>query len=139
VGARNIEQTLPTLYDHGFNMPDIIQATGITPMISIVEDEMVAYGRVNDSLIYGQETNVYVRCQDKVIQDMLQDLTFVKNTDIYGTQFQEIFARCNNDWTQVPRAWDAPCKINFHNMSTGNSFTTGKIGHKTLEKSFLGN
>lgn len=138
VGSRNIEQTLPTLFDHGFNMDDIIQATGITPMISIVDDELVAYGRVNDSLIYGQETNVYLRCEDEKILGVLDELTFVKNKDIYGTPFQEIFARCDNDWTHVPRDWDAPCKINFHNLSSGRSFSTGMLGYQTLENSFLG-
>ena len=61
-----------------------------------------------------------------------------KNTDIYGTPFQELFERCGRSWADVPRDWDAPCKINFFNMKTGRAFSTGKLGYKTLEQSFMG-
>ncbi len=98
----------------------------------------VAYGRVNDCLIYGQETNLTVRCKDDEITQMLKDIPFSKNKDIYGIPFQELFARCGNNWAFVPRAWDAPCKINFFNVTTGNAYSTGEIGYAPLEKAFLG-
>ncbi len=139
VCARNVEQTLPTLYDRGFPMEYVVQANAVAPVVSVVDDEEIAYGRVNDCLIYGQETNVFVRCSDEEIIRMLKDIPFSKNEDVYGTQFQELFALCNKDWAQVPRDWDAPCKVNFYNLVTGNTFSTGKIGYEVLEKSFLGN
>lgn len=140
VCARNVEQVLPTIYDHGFSMDKVVYANGITPLVSIVDDELVAYGRVNDCLIYGQESNIYVRCQDEDITKILDVVPMVKakNTGIYGIPFQELFARSNNDWAQVPRDWDAPAKINFHNLLTGHSFTTGKIEDNVLIQSFLG-
>lgn len=138
VCARNVEQTLPSLFDKGFSMDAIIQANGVTPVVSVVDDESIAYGRVNDCLIYGQETNVYVRCSDDKIKNILDNLPFIKNKDVYGIEFQKLFAECDNDWTKVPRDWDAPCKVNFINLSTGNVFSTGKISYDVLEKSFLG-
>lgn len=138
VGARNVEQTLPTLFDHGLKMEWIVQADGITPLISVVDDEMIAYGRVNDSLIYGQESNIYLSCDDQDIINILEIVPFSKNTDVFGIEFQELFARCNNSWVEVPREWDAPCKVNLHNLRTGNSFSTGRLSHEVLEKSFLG-
>lgn len=138
VCARNVEQTLPTLFDRGFKMEDIIQANGITPVVSVVDDEMIAYGRVNDCLIYGQESNVYVRCEDQEIEKILAQIPFAKNDQIFGMQFQDIFARCNNDWALVPRDWDAPCKVNIFNLQTGRSFSAGQINRAVLEKSFLG-
>ena len=93
---------------------------------------------MNDCLIYGQETNLTVRCEDKDITVMLDDIPFSKNTDIYGTPFQTLFDRCGNNWAYVPRDWDAPCKINFFNITTGNSYSTGRLGNETLEKAFLG-
>jgi len=138
VCARNVEQALPTIYDRGFSMDDILEGNATTPLVSIVDDEAVAYGRVNDCLIYGQETNLTVRCRDREIAALLADIPFSKNTDIYGIPFQELFAQCGNNWANVPRDWDAPCRINFFNAATGHAFTTGHLGNNTLEKAFLG-
>ncbi len=138
VCARNIEQTLPTLYDRGFPMSAVVQANAVSPVVSVVDDEEIAYGRVNDCLIYGQESNIYVRCNDGQITEMLEGIPFAKNSDVFGIQFQDLFDRCGQDWSKVPRDWDAPCKVNLINLSTGNVYSTGKIGYDVLEKSFLG-
>lgn len=139
VCARNVEQAMPTVYDRGFSMEQIIEGNAVTPLVSVVDDEAIAYGRVNDCLIYGQETNLTVRCRDEEITTMLADIPFSKNTDIYGTPFQELFDRCGNNWAYVPRDWDAPCKINFYNEVTGHSYETGHIGYAAVETAFLGN
>lgn len=138
VCARNVEQAMPTVADRGFSMEQIIEGNATTPMVSVVDDEAIAYGRVNDCLIYGQETNLTVRCEDKDITVMLEDIPFSKCTDVYGTPFQILFDRCGNNWAYVPRDWDAPCKINFFNITTGNSYSTGRLNDETLEKAFLG-
>lgn len=137
--ARNVEQSLPTLYDRGFPMNNILEGNASTPLVSVLDDESIAYGRVNDCLIYGQETNLTVRCKDSEIACMLDDIPFSKNKAVYGKPFQEIFASCKNNWAYVPRDWDAPCKINFSNAAGGNSFTTGKICDAVLESAFFGN
>lgn len=138
VCARNVEQSLPTLFARGFPMENVVEACGVTPMVSVVDDEQIAYGRVNDCLIYGQESHIYVRCRDEEIIPMLDHIPFSKNTEIYGTQFQPLFASCGRSWANVPRDWDAPCKVNFINLTTGHLFSAGKIGYHTLERSFLG-
>ncbi|WP_161843794.1 methenyltetrahydromethanopterin cyclohydrolase [Pseudoflavonifractor sp. 524-17] len=138
VTARNVEQTFPTLVDRGFDVNCVVQAAASSPIIHGGDDENMAYGRVNDCLIYGQETNLWVDCPDGDIQRILPDLTFDKNTDIYGTPFEELFARSGRSWANVPRDWDAPCKVNFHNLRTGRTFSSGRLGYEVLEKSFLG-
>lgn len=139
VCARNVEQSMPTVYDHGFPMDKIVEASAVTPLISVTDDESVAYGRVNDCLIYGQETNLYVRCEDKEITGMLDQLPFSKNdSSVYGVPFYELFAKCGNSWANVPRDWDAPCKINFINLTTGHVFSTGQVCTDVLERSFMG-
>jgi len=129
--SRNVEQTLPTLVDRGFNVHTILQATGYTPIASVTDDPLKAMGWVNDCLIYGQETNLYVDCEDEEITDIANELTFVKN-NVYGTPFETIFSWCENDWAKVPRNWDAPCKVNFFNMRTNNKFFIGKLNMDLL-------
>ncbi|QGP91093.1 Methenyltetrahydromethanopterin cyclohydrolase [Neomoorella glycerini] len=138
VAARNVEQTLPSLYDRGFKMNNIIQAFGIAPVVAIVSDEMEAYGRVNDCLIYGQETILWVDCEDGEIEKVLADLPFNKNSDVYGVPFKELFARCGGSWAKVPRDWDAPAKVTFFNVRSGRSYATGSINNKVLLNDFWG-
>ena len=138
VCARNVEQAMPTVHDRGFSMEQILEGNAVTPLLSVVDDESIAYGRVNDCLIYGQEANLTVRCQDQEITAMLADIPFSKNKDVYGLPFQELFDRCGNNWAFVPRDWDAPCRINFFNAATGNAFSTGEICDAALERAFIG-
>ena len=138
VCARNVEQVLPSLLDRGFDMETIVYASGTAPIPSVVDDETLAMGRVNDGLIYGQETNLYVRCEDEAIESILPELPFNKNQDIFGIPFFDLFAQCGNDWAKVPRKWDAPCKVNFFNMKTNRIFVAGEFHYGVLEKSFLG-
>jgi methenyltetrahydromethanopterin cyclohydrolase len=68
-------------------MDQILEGNATTPIICVTDDETIAYGRVNDCLIYGQETNLYVRCDDGDITAMLDDIPFSKNTDILRYAF----------------------------------------------------
>lgn len=138
VCARNVEQSMPSLLDHGFPMDAIVQACGYAPIPAVVDDEILAYGRVNDGLVYGQETDLYVDCEDAEIERLVEVLPFCKNKDVYGTPFEVLFARCGNLWRNVPRPWDAPCKVNFFNLRTGNHYYIGALHHGVLERAFLG-
>ncbi len=140
IAARNVEQTMPTLLDKGFPVDKVVYAMGMAPIVAVNDDELEAYGRVNDALIYGQETNLAVDCGDGEIERVLDNLTMDQagNTDVYGTCFKEIFASCGNNWVNLPREWDAPSKINFYNLRTGRAFTTGKHGTDVLLRGFMG-
>ena len=140
IAARNVEQTVPTLLDKNFPVECIVQAMGSAPVLSVVDDEMEAYGRVNDSLIYGQETHLTVDCEDEEITRLTERLTMDQpgNAEVYGLPFKEILGQCNNDWCQLPREWDAPSKINFYNLRTGNSFSAGHHDENALLAAFLG-
>jgi methenyltetrahydromethanopterin cyclohydrolase len=140
ISARTVEQTLPTLVDKEFPMEYVVSAMAMAPIVAVVDDELEAYGRVNDALIYGQETNITVDCEDAAVTSLLPRLTMNQeiNAEVYGMSFKEIFARCNNDWCQVPRSWDAPSRINFYNLRTGSSFTTGAHNSAVLQAAFYG-
>ncbi|MBU5435780.1 methenyltetrahydromethanopterin cyclohydrolase [Pseudoflavonifractor sp. MSJ-37] len=138
VCARNVEQSLPSLLDQGFPIGSIVQASGCAPIPAVVDDEDLAYGRVNDGLLYGQETNLYVDCAEEEILRLEKILPFDKNKDVWGTPFEELFARCGYLWRNVPREWDAPCRVNFFDIRTGGQFSYGAIHEGVLERDFLG-
>ncbi|MBE3129020.1 MAG: hypothetical protein IMZ60_05000, partial [Actinobacteria bacterium] len=86
ISARTVEQVLSTLYDHNFNLKNIIHAYGVAPIAPIAKTELDAYGLVNDCLVYGNETTLYVNCDDKEIISIFDEIPFSKkkNNDIYG-------------------------------------------------------
>lgn len=139
ISARTVEQVLPTLYDHNFNLNNIIHAYGIAPIAPITKTELDAYGLVNDCIVYGNETVLYVICDDEEIISILDKIPFSKekNSDIYGLPFKEILQHCDCDWAKVPRDWDAPAKVIFHNQKSGHSFSTGKINYEMLSEALF--
>ena len=89
--ARNLEQTFATLGDHlDFPINSIVQGIGFAPVISIEDDEIVAMGRVNDGLIYGQESTVYIDCEDDDILRFADKLPMCKNDTVFGIPFEEL-------------------------------------------------
>jgi methenyltetrahydromethanopterin cyclohydrolase len=140
VAARNVEQVLPTLADHGFDLNALRHAAGVSPLVQVNDDEMEAYGRVNDCLIYGQETILYVDCDDREIERLEGLVTMDQpgNEQIFGKPFSELFALCGSDWVKVPRAWDAPASIRFFNLRTGNHRHYGSILEELLYRDVIG-
>ena len=137
--ARNLEQTFATLGDrNAFPINSVVQAIGWSPIISIEDDEIIAMGRVNDGLIYGQESTLYLDCEDAEILNGLEDIPMCKNETVFGIPFEEMFRESGCDWAKVPRDWDAPCKINFINMRTNHFFSTGMLHYGVLERDFMG-
>jgi len=137
--ARNLEQTFGTLGDHPeFPINSVKQAIGFSPIASIEDDELIAMGRVNDCLIYGQESTLYIDCPDEDIENILEKLPMSKNDKVYGIPFEEMFHEADNSWANVPRDYDAPCKVNFVNTRTNHFFTTGMIHYGVLERDFMG-
>lgn len=137
VCARTVEQVLPTLWEHGFDVEKTLYGFGRAPLPPLVDDELEALGRVNDSLVYGNETTLVVRCDDDEIAKSLSGCTF-KNNTWYGQRFRDIFEAFGCDWYKVPRQCDAPAKINLVNAKTGRLFTEGEINVAMLKRSFFG-
>jgi methenyltetrahydromethanopterin cyclohydrolase len=137
VCARTVEQVVPTLWDHGFDITRIAYGVGHAPLPPLVNDELEALGRVNDALIYGNDTTVTVRCSDEEIVRPLDESVF-RNNEWYGHSFKEIFEAFDCDWYKVPRGCDAPAKIGVINARTGHYFSSGCINTEILERSFFG-
>ena len=139
ITARNLEQIIATVSDYpSFPIDCIRQGIAWSPVISIVDDEVIAMGRVNDGLIYGQEGTLYVDCEDEVITGILPQVTMSRNEIEFGIPFEDMFREADCDWGNVPREQDAPAKINFVNMRTGNTFHAGMIHYGVLERDFIG-
>jgi methenyltetrahydromethanopterin cyclohydrolase len=134
VCARTVEQCIATISETDFNLKNIIYATGLAVVSGISSNDVHAMGLINNSLLYGQVTNLFVRCSDAEIEEVIQDLPMNRpaNKEIFGTPFEELFEQCGNEWTNVPRNWDAPSCINFINVDTGKNWSVGELSKEVI-------
>lgn len=135
VAARIIEQTLHRLKEEGFNLNNIVEASGFCVVPPVVKDDLVAMGRLNDVLMYGGQSLFTVDCEDKEIEAVIDKITSDKSSD-YGRPFKEIYEEHGCDFYQVPMEIYSPAKTAIINQRTGHVFKAGDLNLDILSKSF---
>ncbi len=137
VCARPLEQVCHKMFEKGFDPAQVVACRGKAPIAPICDDRYKTMGRINDSVIYGGDTEFWVRSDDKTIAKTIHQLTSNTSSPHYGEPFIEVFKRSNLDFFQVDYDVHSIAKIQIHNITTGNSFVAGEINYKILEESFL--
>lgn len=135
VSARILEQTLHRLLEEGFNLDNIVDATGFCVIPPVVKDDLIAMGRLNDVLLYGGQSTYTVDCEDEEIERVINKITSDKCSEA-GRMFQEIYEEHGCDFYQVPSELYSPARVLMINQRTGHVFHAGKFNLDVLAKSF---
>ena len=139
VVARSVEQTIHRLEEEGLAMSAVFSAHGFGVMPPLVEDDLLAMGRINDSLLYGSEATFYVRHEDDAFVEAVVNKVVSQASRVYGRPFIEIFEEAGRDFYNVPLDLHSPAVCHLNNMTTGNTFSAGEINTAVLTRSFFGN
>jgi len=137
VSARIIEQTLHRLDEEGFDVKTLRQAQGYCVIPPLTNDELQAFGRINDALLYGGIATLYVESTDEACEAVVQKVTSSVSR-VYGRPFVEIYEDAGRDFYQIPMDLHSPAVVQINNLSTGNSFRAGRINYEVLKRSYLG-
>ncbi len=138
VASRTVEQVMVKLLVHGYDVHTVRAGFGVAPVAPVAGYEGEAMGRVNDCLIYGGSTLLYVDTQDAAIEKVIGDLCFdVHAGELWGLPFAKIFERFGRNWFQVPHLVDSPARVLMNNLRSGRTFAGGQINHDVLRKSLL--
>ena len=137
VSARIIEQTLHRLPEEGFDLTTVRYAQGYSVIPPLIQDEVVAMGRINDSLLYGGASTLYVEADDDAVADVVRKITSSASR-AYGRPFLEIFEEAGRDFYQIPLDLHSPAVVHINNLRTGRSFSAGAINYDVLRRSFFG-
>ena len=138
VVARSVEQTIHRLEEEGLAMSSIFSAQGIGVLPPLADDDMLAMGRINDSLLYGCEATFYLHHEDdEFVQDLAQKVVS-QACPAYGRPFSEIFEDAGRDFYNIPLDLHSPAVVHLNNMTTGKTFSAGVINTAVLAKSFFG-
>jgi methenyltetrahydromethanopterin cyclohydrolase len=136
VAARIIEQTLHRLPEEGFDFNQVRYAAGHAVIAPLIQDEVVAMGRINDSLLYGGVCSLYVEAADDAIAGIIGKIT-ASASGAYGRPFLEIFEAAGRDFYQIPLDLHSPAEVHIHNLRSGRTFSAGAINEAVLCRSFF--
>ena len=74
VAARILEQTINKMLEKGFDLNTLAYARGSCLVAPVDLDPEIAMGKINDSLLYGGQSEFWVKWEDRKIQEILPRL-----------------------------------------------------------------
>jgi methenyltetrahydromethanopterin cyclohydrolase len=137
VAARIVEQSLHRLAEEGFDLRCVRYAHGLGVIPPLVDDDMAAMGRINDSLLYGGVSTVYVESTDEIVAAVVPKVVSCASR-AYGRPFVEIYEDAGRDFYEIPLDLHSPAVLHINNLTTGHTFSAGEINVAVLETSFFG-
>jgi methenyltetrahydromethanopterin cyclohydrolase len=136
VAARIVEQSLHRLAEEGFDLRSVCYAHGFGVIPPLINDEVIAMGRINDSLLYGGEATLYVDASDAAIAAVINKVVSVASP-AYGRPFVEIYKDAGRDFYQIPLDLHSPAVLHINNLNSGRTFSAGEINYQVLRQSFF--
>lgn len=138
VSARIVEQTIHRLEEEGLALETIFSAQGFCVLPPLIDDDLIAMGRINDCLLYGGEATFYLRHPDDDFVAGLAQRVAAQASSAYGRPFIEIFEAAGRDFYQIPLDLHSPAVVHLNNLSSGVTHSAGEINEAVLVQSFFG-
>jgi methenyltetrahydromethanopterin cyclohydrolase len=136
VSARILEQTINKMVKKGFDLNTLEHARGMCVVAPVDLDAESAMGKINDSLLYGGQSEFWVRWEDDKIEEILPKLVTESSKD-YGRLFKELFIEAGRDFYKMDLDIHSPALVQIVNMNSGNMFKAGRMREDLIKKSFF--
>lgn len=137
VVARSLETALHKLHELDFDLKQVVSGFGSAPLPPVARDELAAFGRTNDAILYGGRVTVWVNAEDDQLAEIGPKVPASASPD-YGAPCAAIFARYDNDFYKIDPMLFSPAEIVFCNLKSGRSFAFGRTRADVLYQSFFG-
>lgn len=135
VVARSVETAMHKLHEIGFDLSVIQQGHGTAPLPPECDDDLVALGWTNDSVLYGGEVHLLVETSDEAIEAVVEK-TPSCSSDEFGRPFLELFNHYDRDFYKIDPMLFSPARITIENRTTGKTFAAGEVRDDILSRSF---
>ena len=136
VVSRVLEVAMHKLHALKFPLGNIVEGFASAPLPIPSSDFLEAMGRTNDAILYGGLVQLLVSCTDEDAEKLAMDLPSSNSPD-YGKSFSTIFKAVSYDFYNIDPMLFAPAKVIVSNLTTGRSWTGGKLNMPILEKSWI--
>jgi methenyltetrahydromethanopterin cyclohydrolase len=137
VAARIVEQSLHRLAEEGFDVNAVTSAHGYGVIPPLIADDVIAMGRINDSLLYGGVATLYVETTDEIAAAVVGRVVS-RASRAYGRPFVEIYEEAGRDFYQIPLDLHSPAVLHLNNLRSGRTFSAGEINEAVLRRSYFG-
>ena len=134
VVARVLEVSLHKAHTIGFPLHQIVDGLAQAPLPPPAPDFITAMGRTNDAILFGGSVQLWVEATDDEAETFAKKLPSDTSKD-YGKPFAEIFGHYG-DFFKIDPLLFSPAQVTVNNLTTGNSFTAGRINAELLNRSF---
>ncbi len=135
VVARSVETAMHKLHELNFPVDCVVSGTGAAPLPPVAKDDLSGIGRTNDAILYGSTVNLWVKCEDQLIEE-IGPQTPSSSSSSHGQLFLKLFKDANHDFYALDKALFSPAVVIFHNLKTGRSFKFGAMLPELLRDSF---
>lgn len=135
VVARSVETALHKLHELKFPLESVVSGSGTAPLPPVAKNDLEGIGRTNDSILYGSTVNLWVTCEDSVIEEFGPQ-TPSASSGSHGQPFLKLFREANHDFYALDKALFSPAVVIFHNLTSGRSFRFGTQVPELLHESF---
>jgi|TARA_B100001971_G_scaffold121398_1_gene111822 methenyltetrahydromethanopterin cyclohydrolase len=136
VAARSVDNAMHRMHSAGIELFEVKSLEGSAPVPPPSTDELVALGRINDSLMYGTTVNTIVR--SVVDFNVVAEEVTTQPADSAGRLFLEIFDAAGNRFHNVPLEVFCISMFTIADPTLGMSVSVGAIDHDLLWTSFYG-
>ncbi len=137
IAARVVEVALHKAHEMKFDLDSILSAEGSTPLPPPTDDDLLAMGRTNDTILFAGSVSIRVDCGDDAARQLAETLPSCNSRD-YGKPFAQVFKDYNYDFFEIDPMLFSPAQVTVHEVSTGHTFTGGALDYGLLCKSFFG-
>lgn len=135
VVARSVETAMHKLHELKFPVEKVVSGSGAAPLPPVAKNDLEGIGRTNDAILYGTTVNLWVDCEDAVIEEFGPQ-TPSDSSDSHGQSFLSLFKAANHDFYALDKALFSPAVVIFHNLATGHSFRFGRLMPDLVHRSF---
>jgi methenyltetrahydromethanopterin cyclohydrolase len=135
VVARSVEMALHKLHELKFDLAQVVAGFGTAPLPPVAADELTAFGRMNDAILYGGRVVLWVRSDDAQLAEVGPRVPASASPD-HGTPFADIFARYEGDFYKIDPLLFSPAQVHFCNLNNGKNHTFGQTEPEVLQRSF---
>jgi methenyltetrahydromethanopterin cyclohydrolase len=139
VASRSFEQAIISLgRNTSFDISTILYGYGRAPIPPVIKDEVLAMGRINDALVYGGSSGLWLsHPDDEEVRQTALSMTFsARAGDDYGKGYAEIYDTYGRSLFNIPPQLDSPAHVTMTNVRTGTVTAAGRIDEDRLYRSF---
>jgi methenyltetrahydromethanopterin cyclohydrolase len=134
--ARVLETGLHKMDTIGFDVKRVVSAMGTAPLPPLARNDIRAIGRTNDCILYGGQARYTVHAEDDELATLAERLPASTSPD-YGTIFDDIFKRYDNDFYKIDPMLFSPAEVWLSSARSGRTFHAGRLDPDVLRASLF--